>query len=645
MRTICLFALVGACSNNVNEPFAPSDLSGRDGFVFTQNDLSSSDGPTLSGLDLGSDPNGPTITILTPAKDQEVAYDTLTVTASIVGKNGAFIDGASVQLIIPAKNAAGLLAAPMSLTAMQDVYQGTIDISGIPGDKNQQFTVSATDVNGKIGNASSTYTHDHGPVITFIQPTRSTAHGSLYVQVVVDDQLHPVTMASSVKATVRSGDNIMLAAVSGAVPLRLQGTIDFNTYSPELDGDQLLTVSATNSNNTVGRALKQFTVDNAGPVISFSNPKAGQFIGGVLQIKANIDDISGVNDNSVIAVFGGDLSKAVQLTRVSTAMPIFQGLFDVRQLGTNYVLPALSIRADDQLGLHSEVAEEIVVDNVPPTMTLDSGKVFIGKILPTGLLRCSQPLDPLGGETANDLDKVLQIMTLRARIEDRGNTAPGLLVERVSLVNHDTVFLFGIPAANGALAVDTDGDGVCDDVNPELVPTTDIKASNQAISIQLAPIPPSGTEDLRPSPSPPGLPAACDQIGEPTGVKPAPICPPSGTQLLEAISYAGGEPAIWGIPPIVAGSPTECVGLQFDSLNHMPEGPACFVVIARDNAGNHSVSAPLRVCIDRGNNQCNAWPGTPPGCLGTYDKATMKTNSSMPCTLRPSFPDNQLLIQ
>src|SRR3954470_19482983 len=112
-RWIGLVALVGACQNNQNQAFVPPDSGTQDGFVFTQRDLSSDDGPTLSALDLAGDVNGPTITILTPAKDAEVAYDTLVVTANIVGKNGAFVDGASVQLIIPSTNAAGFLAAPM----------------------------------------------------------------------------------------------------------------------------------------------------------------------------------------------------------------------------------------------------------------------------------------------------------------------------------------------------------------------------------------------------------------------------------------------------------------------------------------------------------------------------------------------------
>src|SRR5262249_45558101 len=146
--------------------------------------------------------------------------------------------------------------------------------------------------------------------------------------------------------------------------------------------------------------------------------------------------------------------------------------------------------------------------------------------------------------------------------------------------------------------------------------------------------------DLRPTPTPTPFPwgppgsGFCTDLGSPVASAPRELCNGVDGLLLEyVVGYTDADdPAIWTIPP-VALTPTQCAGLQFDSLNHLPEGPACFVVAARDNAGNHAVSPPLRVCIDRGGGSCNSWPpGTPPSCLGTYDRATRKTNST-PCTL------------
>jgi hypothetical protein len=643
-----IVTLACACESTTNKPLpsldlgidsglpAPGDLAGVD--------LASADAPVLT-LDLSTQPGAPTVTIVSPAQTMplvEVHYDALVVSASVVGQNGVPIDGNSVQLIIAGPGGMPQ-SAPMSLTSTANVYQGQIDVSSVRSGP-ASFTVVGSDVMGRQGAAMGGYIHDHGPVITFVQPTKPTARGSLYVEAIIDDALHPLADASTVKATVHAGDHITLQAIAGAVPLRVQGTIDFSTYSPPLDGTQLLTLTATNSSGTMGRGLKQFTVDNVGPSIKFLNPLAGQFIGGILQIKATITDLSGVNDSTVVAVFGGDSTKSVSLTPVG--MGEYDGLFDVRQLGTNYVLPLISIRADDQLSNHSELAEEIVVDNVAPMMSLDPPKVFAATLLSANVVQCGQPFDPLGDESANDGQRVQQIFTLHARVEDRGNDAPGLLVHRFSGVDATSVYLYGIPVSNGPLAVDTDGDGKCDDVNPLLQPTSNITASNQAVAVQLAAIPPSGSDDLSPSPSPTPVPSACTFFGSDTALPPLPLCL-SGTSLTRAIYYTvGKDPAIWTIPPVVSGqSGIDCTGLQFDSLNRMPEGPACFVVVAKDKSGNHNVSPPLRVCINRGGGMCSAWPpGSLPDCTGTYSKATMMTTATA-CTPGPLFSPNQVLLQ
>jgi hypothetical protein len=87
----------------------------------------------------------------------------------------------------------------------------------------------------------------------------------------------------------------------------------------------------------------------------------------------------------------------------------------------------------------------------------------------------------------------------------------------------------------------------------------------------------------------------------------------------------------------VTSSPTGCIGFQFDTLNRMPEGPACVVVAARDKALNTGVSAPLRICIDRGGGKCTGFgASTKADCTGTYDPGA-KTVSSTHCTSR-TFP-------
>src|SRR5262249_24286874 len=153
------------------------------------------------------------------------------------------------------------------------------------------------------------------------------------------------------------------------------GTLVFAQFDPPLDGVQIINARATNSKGTVGKATKQFTVDNFGPNIEFVAPLAGQFVGGGITTPANITDISEVVDASVKAVWGGLASTAVTLKRTAPGSNEFAAPYNVRALGTNFVLPSLSIRADDELGNHSEQGQGIVVDNVPPILEMDPPKV------------------------------------------------------------------------------------------------------------------------------------------------------------------------------------------------------------------------------------------------------------------------------
>jgi hypothetical protein len=120
---------------------------------------------------------------------------------------------------------------------------------------------------------------------------------------------------------------------------------------------------------------------------------------------------------------------------------------------------------------------------------------------------------------------------------------------------------------------------------------------------------------------------------------PLPLCLDAGTVLTYGLTYTENKlPAIWTIPPVTT-TPSGCLGLQFDTLNSLPEGPACAAVTAVDVAGNPSVSAPLRVCIDRGGAACASWPTSSlPDCTGTYNKTTNMV-SPAPCT-PITFPAN-----
>lgn len=630
------------------------------------------DAPSLA-LDLSGDVGGPTIVIQAPAAMAEVQYDTLTVTAKITSATSR-IDGATVALIIPAATNSGTASAPMALTAMPDTYQGQIDISALPSGPSQ-VVVTAADIMGRKSNAEQDYIHDHGPVITFVQPSAPTAKGSANVEIIVDDSLHPVTDPSSV--TVKVGlSTVSMSQVQGAVPLRLTGLIDFSTFHPELDGQQLITATATNPKGTIGRETHTFTVDNAGPTITPMNPTPGQFVGGILDIDCTISDLSGVDDSTVIAVLGGNSAQTTTLTHIPGGNE-YTGIFDLKSLGTTYVFPAFSIRAKDKLGNQIELGIEIIVDNTPPILSFDPPDVRT--FVPDskwGNQCSSHAFDPVGADSVNDGALVQQVFTLRLRAQDMPNQALGQTVTFPSLLDHNSVRIYAAPvgtplAVRTLLSGGSSATSYCDGFNPHIAPTSIITGSNQAFSLQMGPITPANTFDyssLHEVPTNSHLfgslcgsgytcdsaaaawgTAGCDVIGsgDPTsapGDPPQALCSAVPASMTGALSYVLGapEPQIWTIPP-TTNSPLGCAGIQFDAAN-IGEGPICIVAVATDKVGNTNVSAPLRLCVDGPHHLCTSWPpGTLPDCTGTYDKPTDVVTSTA-CTPQ-TFANYEIIHQ
>jgi hypothetical protein len=414
-----------------------------------------------------------------------------------------------------------------------------------------------------------------------------------------------------------------------------------------LAGQQLIQAQATNDKGTVGKATKEFAVDNEGPRFSMQTPLPGAIVGGVIQVKVTIkDELSGVNDASAIGVFAGDTTHSIKLVR-EAGTDIFDGIFDVRIFGRDYYLPALSFRADDLLGNHGEFGEEIYVDLTPPMMELDPPLLRVEQTI-TGSRICSQLFDPVGPESANDGEIVAQVMSVKARVEDAGNRPTGFVVPRISGIDKTTVVLYAMPAkVNGvdqALVVDREDDGpgnsYCDSINPLLVPvSTNVVAANQALALAMNPLVSVGTPNYTFSPSVPAdVQPYCDFIGQPATVAPLALCSRSHTGMTYALQnddFHVGFASIWSIP-LVASDAFNCIGAALDSLNHLPEGPTCLAVKASDLAGNTNVSPPLRVCIDRGGGKCTAWrendPTTWPNCTGKFDNVANQVVAATSCT-------------
>jgi hypothetical protein len=604
--------------------------------------------------------------VLKAGTSSEVRVKVVSVRPGTSDPSGDPVDPASIVASLRRTDnnteaAHGQLFGPMP----NSEFAAPIDLSNVnSGD--YQLIVTASTSGGSKGMAVSPVRVDAGPRIEINSPKENGSYkGSLTIQVIIDSAPFGPTM--NVEASI------------GVLPITLNPTSALNTYealveflslpSP-LDGDQVLKVAATNATGTRTEARARFTIDNKGPEITATEPKEGAVVGGIVRIRAKVNDQSGVLGSSVSAVIGNrqDVNFKVEL-KPEADTGFYSELFDTARLtsckpfGTSLciVFPNLSFRASDRAGNESALAYDIGVDNHPPIVDLNPpGDMRIVRY--DGSMKklvCSWRFNPIGeyeklGDMPRDLCAAPQVFDVRARIEDFGNYADGLKFSPISTVDAATTALYVLADTSQPLVVDVDGDGVCDAINPKLIPTTKGPLqSNEVLTVRLAPVGPKGGADFTPDPS----------LLTPAGALTTPPCNPgnasSGPQRLcgsqpqtVVIGYpaaVGPLPAIWSIEPITMNEPW-CVGSQFDTYaNQIPNGKwACLAGSATDRLGNAGVSAPLRVWVQYqglpNTPMCPAPPanaGPPPNCTGSFNRQTGMV-SATPCRGR-SFKAGQIL--
>jgi len=214
----------------------------------------------------------------------------------------------------------------------------------------------------------------------------------------------------------------------------------------------------------------------------------------------------------------------------------------------------------------------------------------------------------VGPDAVDDGDLVPQLFDVRARIEDNGNMPLTGMPDFVLIGGNDpaTVKLFILGNTSRPLVVDTSDppDGICDDINPELVPTSKPQTDVDAQVVDMVAIPPGGSADFSPEPG-----VTCSS---PTGDPPPTLCAtteniskaqyddkgrPHSDSMTVALDYsAARRSSIYTLGPVVADG-LQCAGRQFDSSNNLKNGWACLAVRAADTLGNMQVSRPIRACI------------------------------------------------
>ncbi|MCA9671758.1 MAG: hypothetical protein KC503_39435 [Myxococcales bacterium] len=576
---------------------------------------------------LPANPEGPVIEFQSPMAGEVVAGAVVKIRAKITDPDG--IDDQSVT--VTALNGDPV---KMTITSENDVYEGLVDISVFTD--NVAVRVQAADLGGQANTKDLLFKRDPGPQIQIISPAEDSRHkGSVSVRVVVTPR-----GGRTIKATeVRIG-SVMVTTTSKDLAngkKEYTGTIKFDDpqFVPPLSGAQVISVDATNSEDTTSSAQRNFVVDDAGPTIAITSQVAGQLIGGIIQLRAEVKDEAGIVPSTVRVVIGNNLDTRNVVLRNSAGTSVWTGQFDTRTLQQNYLWPVMSFRAADTLGNESHEDIEVGLDNGAPVIELDQQGTYYHWREKEKKFEASHPFDALGTDTANDGDQVPQITKLRARVEDSGNYAPSAPWIPISAVDFSTVRMFVLDDTSQALVVDTDDDGYCDAINPNLIPKGSTPAPGQAVAVTMVGLAPSGTADFTPTGSPPG---GFDDGTDPD--PPKPLCKTTPSTVWTYANSTANRPAIFTIPPISSTS-IGCEGLPFDFLANQftDKSWVCVAVSARDNLGNRGVSQPLRVFYDQ-SYVPTAYGYTPytggtamPNCTGTL-QANGTVDTSKPCMFR-----------
>ena len=554
------------------------------------------------------------------------------------------IDTSSVKVVVmsAATGSTAVVATGQLVSTGGDAFAGTISLGNLASGS-YTLTVSAKSLAGATGHDVVTLTVQGGPTLIVNAPAEGQSYNdSVSIQILVDQGANAPT------ATL-AGNNVTLSSPTTS------GTYDVYTATvwvgppptppgaqtfQQLTGKQLLDVKESDGTAT-SEVFRTFVIDTSGPTITMTTPIPGEMVGGVVTISATITDDSGVLDSSVEAVIGDQQGNPIfTLQLPPQGSGVYSTLFDTLNLtrcapppstAPCIVFPTVSFRASDSVGNETSVGYDFSVDNIPPLADLDPPKMRQMQLAAFGY-ECSALFDPLSvnrdvGDMPNDGCMVPQMFDLRARIEDQGNHAPGLKVTPIAGIDPDNTSIYILTDNTQPLVVDTDGDGYCDSINPLLAPTTGpLTQAEEVLKIRLAGVPPAGNADFEGPPTPgaavdPGLPISgtCVQ-----GIDPAPpkvLC--NFEEPTIAIGYSDNLPAIWSVEPIDA---DRCMGNQLDTrANNIPEGQwICMAVGTADLAGNHSVSAPMRVFVNYSDTGgfCATPPAgspAPPSCTGTYD--------------------------
>lgn len=619
--------LVTACGGDDDHNPLPNYDSGPEVDADPDEDIDAGDDP--------GDPDGPTVELLSPdapaAGDYSagaiVVDDRFTATCRVTRNSvtNEPVDPTSVRLTATVGNDTFEVDALPNGNA--DEYEGTLDVTGFAnGALDVSCTASDTAAEPRSNSDDVDTFLDLGPSIDIFSPNEDATYGQ-QVDLSFSVTAQPVAAdddgADVEDVVVRVNGVLVTATPTGGGTYFVTVVFDDDDFVPSLDGEVVVTIEGSNSRTTRFAAV-EFLADSEGPVIVVNTPDPAQLVSGFMDIEVNVTDPAGIA--SVVATLAGDF----EVELFNSGGNNYIGSIDTRQLSTSFVFPLLQVRAQDAVGNEASVGRVVTLDNRAPLVSMDSPSVREAicisddECLPSDTRECSTLFDPLGSDAADDGELVGQLIEMRVRAEDRGNGAIAPTGVDIPLAGTaaDGVTFYVLDDQNGELLVDTGIDGICDAINPLLVPTSVPDAPNEAALVSLVPVGPDGSSYFAGSIGAVGgdpeiADDECVPAADPDDTAPSKLCTTTPlTRMMRTL--VGDNPVIFTIPPT---DDPSCAGNAFDAAaSNISDGWACVVAVAEDNLGNVGFSAPLRICIDSDddNEDGNGASLTGQGCAADY---------------------------
>jgi hypothetical protein len=590
-----------------------------------------------------TDPRRPDVTITAPEAAEDPTVDTvvtaerLEISCRITASNHAeagLVDPSSVAITVLDVDRIEQ-GRPAVSVGNGGEYVATMPLNEMPsGPVIVQCYATDDSTPARCSLAEVTTLIDRGPVITVTNPEPNSIHSwSMGLRYSVEPSLlgandpgaavveHSV-VAAGVQLETEEGD-----------PHQFAANVDFEDRSvfPEpLSGQYQLIIRAVNARGVEQVWTQDFTIDGDGPRISISTPNNGELVGGLFVVRAEVTDPAGVDASTVFLRVG---TEQYLMAPISHGSHVYSRTFDASGFPHTVVEITLNVTASDTVGNGTAVSRTVKLDSVPPLVSLDPPYVREAREK-SGLIECSELFDPVGEDSVHDGQTVGTAAEFRGRVEDLSNSTlshSGTVIF-MSEVNESAVDLYILDNTDVPLVVDTNDDGVCDEINPDVDPAGG--SADAAIIIEMSAISAAGSAFWEPmAEAPTDFPFTwCDRGGTATK-RPDPLCEESSPLTrVTTSSYSRSTKTIFAKPPIVRGE--TCVGDAWDFQASIDEGWACVALRAEDNLGNVGLAHPLRVCFMDGDE-----PHPCPVALGHIAPEEDRPDCTDGCTLPPNFTD------